>query len=109
MGDKPQFDRRVSGDYNYAEYDGVTLARVYQSLSNVYNQTIRKLGDNDLKVELTGVSARHGAGALEMIINYDHEALTKTRDSLASSSRDGDYVFSLHFFLRFIQRSPLPP
>ena len=31
----------------YEEYDGDTLERVWQSLFKVYNQTIRKLGDND--------------------------------------------------------------
>ena len=35
----------------YEEYDGDTLERVWQSLFKVYNQTLRKLGDNDFRVE----------------------------------------------------------
>ncbi|CAN0403648.1 unnamed protein product, partial [Laminaria digitata] len=35
----------------YEKYDGDTLERVWQSLFKVYNQTLRKLGDNDFHVE----------------------------------------------------------
>ena len=35
----------------YEEYDGATLERVWQSLFKVYNQKLRKLGDNDFSVE----------------------------------------------------------
>ena len=38
----------------YEEYDGATLKRVWQSLFKVYNQTLRKMGDNDFSVEHTG-------------------------------------------------------
>ena len=38
----------------YEEYDGDMLERVWQSLFKVYNQTLRKLGDNDFSVEHTG-------------------------------------------------------
>ena len=31
----------------YEEYDSATLERVLQSLFKVYNQTLRKMGDND--------------------------------------------------------------
>ena len=42
--------RRVGAAYLPAvrkEYDGDTLERVWQSLFTVYNQRLRKLGDND--------------------------------------------------------------
>ena len=38
----------------YEEYDSATLERVWQNLK-VYNQTLRKMGDNDFSVEHTGV------------------------------------------------------
>ena len=50
----------------YEEYDSATLERVWQSLFKVYNQTVRKMGDNDFSVEHTGVTARQKAGTLEM-------------------------------------------
>ena len=53
----------------YEEYDGATLERVWQSLFKVYNQTLRKLGDNDFSVEHTRVSARQMAGMLERVVN----------------------------------------
>ena len=53
----------------YEEYDGATLERVWQSLFKVYNQTLRKLGDNDFSVEHTRVSARQRAGMLERVVN----------------------------------------
>ena len=48
----------------YEEYDSATLERVWQSLFKVYNQTLRKMGDNDFSVEHTGVTARQKAGTL---------------------------------------------
>ena len=53
-----------------------------QSLFKVYNQTLRKLGDNDFIVERKGVSARQGAGTLERVVKYDQEAFTKAWDYL---------------------------
>ena len=48
----------------YEEYDSATFERVWQSLFKVYNQTLRKMGDNDCSVEHTGVTARQKAGTL---------------------------------------------
>ncbi|CAN0351880.1 unnamed protein product, partial [Laminaria digitata] len=48
----------------YEPYDAATLERVWQSLFKVYNQTLRKLGDNDFSVEHTGVSSRQRARTL---------------------------------------------
>ena len=53
----------------YEEYDGDTLERVWQSLFKVYNQTLRKLGDNDFRVEHTGVGKRQRDGTLETVVN----------------------------------------
>ena len=53
------------------EYDGDTLERVWQSLFKVYNQTLRKLGNNGFSVEHTGVRARQRAGTLERVVKYD--------------------------------------
>ncbi|CAN0246078.1 unnamed protein product, partial [Laminaria digitata] len=45
-------DELVKNIFNlYEEYGGDTLERVWQSLFKVYNQTLRKLGDNDFRVE----------------------------------------------------------
>ena len=54
----------------YEEYDSAILERVWQSLK-VYNQTLRKMGDNDFSVEHTGVTARQKAGTLERVVKYD--------------------------------------
>ena len=51
------------------EYDGDTSERVWQSLK-VYNQTLRKLGDNDFSVEHSGMRARQRAGTLERVVKY---------------------------------------
>ena len=67
---------------------GTSLAK--QSLFKVYNQTLRKLGDNDFIVERKGVSARQGAGTLERVVKYDQEAFTKAWDYLAKSPSDGE-------------------
>ncbi|CAN0304317.1 unnamed protein product [Laminaria digitata] len=74
----------------YEQYDAATLERVWQSLFKVYNQTLRKLGDNDFSVEHTGVSSRQRAGTLERVVKYDQEAFSKAWDYLASSSSDAE-------------------
>ena len=67
----------------YEEYDSATLERVLQSLFKVYNQTLRKMGDNDFinSVDHTGVTARQKAGTLERVVKYDQEAFTKAWDN----------------------------
>ena len=55
----------------YEEYDSATVERVWQSLFTVYNQTLRKMGDNGFIVEHTGVTARQKAGTLERVVKYD--------------------------------------
>ncbi|CAM9188403.1 unnamed protein product, partial [Laminaria digitata] len=72
----------------YEEYGGDTLERVWQSLFKVYNQTLRKLGDNDFRVEHTGVSARQRAGTLERVVKYDATAFSAAWDYLASSDNE---------------------
>ena len=74
----------------YEEYDSATLERVWQSLFKVYNQTLRKMGDNDFSVEHTGVTARQKAGTLERVAKYDQEAFTKAWDYLAAPTSDGE-------------------
>ena len=60
----------------HEEYDGETLERVWQRLCKVYNRTLRKMGDNDFKVEHTGVK-RQRAGTLEKVSKYYQEAFSK--------------------------------
>ena len=72
----------------YEEYDGDTLEQVWQSLFKLYNQTLRKLGDNDSRVEHTGVRKRQRDGTLEMVVNYDAEAFSAAWDYLADSDED---------------------
>ena len=74
----------------YEEYDGATLERVWQSLFKVYNQKLRKLGDNDFSVEHARVSARQRAGTLERVVKYDQEAFTKAWDYLTKSPSDDE-------------------
>ena len=75
----------------YEEYDSPTLERVWQSLFKVYNQTLRKMGDNDfISVEHTGVTAWQKAGTLERVVKYDQETFTKASDYLASPTSDGE-------------------
>ena len=74
----------------YAEYDGDTLERVWQSLFKVYNQTLRKMGDNDFRVEHTGVSARQKAGTLERVVEYDKKAFAEAWDYMAKSDSEGE-------------------
>ena len=72
----------------YEEYDGHTLERVWQSLFKVYNQTLRKLGDNDSRVEHTGVGKRQRDGTLETVVKYDAEAFSAAWDYLADSDKE---------------------
>ena len=88
----------------YEEYDSATLERVWQSLFKVYNQTLRKMGDNDFSVEHTGVRVPQRAAKLERVVKYDEEALRKVRDYLALSSNVGGRQL-LIFFLGV----PSPP
>ena len=74
----------------YEEYDSATLERVWQSLFKVYNQTLRKMGDNDFSVEHTGVTAPQKAGTLERVVKYDQETFTKAWDYLAAPTCDGE-------------------
>ena len=72
----------------YEEYDGDTLERVWQSLFKVYNQTLRKLGDNDFSVEHTGVRKRQREGTLERVVKYDVEAFKTAWDYLADEEEE---------------------
>ena len=82
----------------YEEHDGDTLEWVWQSLFKVYNQTLFKLGDNDFRVEHTGVKARQRAGTLERVVKYDAEVFNAAWDYLASSdSEDSFYIFFISF------------
>ena len=71
----------------YEEYDGDTLERVWQSLK-AYNQTLRKLGDNDFSVEHTGVRKRQREGTLERVVKYDVEAFKTAWDYLADEEEE---------------------
>ena len=70
------------------EYDGDTLERVWQSLLKVYHQTLRNLGDNDFRVEHTGVGKRQRDGTLETVVKYDAEAFSAAWDYLADSDKE---------------------
>ena len=92
MGDERQFDRRVGRDHPPA-VRGVRrrdfrtgVAKPFQGL----HQTLRKMGDNDLKVERTGVRNRHRAGTLERVVKYCQKTFSKAWDYLASSPSDGE-------------------
>ena len=74
----------------YEEYDSATLKRVWQNLFKVYNQTLRKMGDNDFSVEHTGVTARQKAGTLERVVKYYQEAFPKAWDYQAAPTSDGE-------------------
>ena len=78
-----------------------TSERVWQSLFKVYNQTLRKMGDNDFSEEHTGVRVRQMAGTLERVVKYDAVAFQKAWDFLASSD-DKDNFFFFFFFRRII-------
>ena len=56
-------------------------------LFKVYNQTLRKLGDNDTRVEHTGVGKRQRDGTLETVEKYDAEAFSAAWDYLADSDK----------------------
>ena len=72
----------------YEEYDGDMFERVWQSLFKVYNQTLRKLGDNDFSVEHTGVRKRQREGTLERVVKYDVEAFKTAWDYLADEEEE---------------------
>ena len=57
-------------------------------LFKVYNQTLRKLGDNDFRVEHTGVGKRQRDGTLETMVKYDAEAFSAAWDDLADSDKE---------------------
>ena len=57
-------------------------------LFKVYNQTLRKLGDNDFRVEHTGVGKRQRDGTLETVVKYDAEAFSAAWDYLADSDKE---------------------
>ena len=72
----------------YEEYDGHTLERVWQSPFKVYNQTLRTLGDNDLREEHTGVGKRQRDETLETVVKDDAEAFSAAWDYLADSDKE---------------------
>ena len=76
-----------------------TLERAWQSLFKIYNQTLRKMGDDDFSVEHTGVRVRKMAGTLERVVKYDAVASQKAWDFLASSDDEDNYFFSIFFFV----------
>ena len=43
---------------------------MWQSLFKVYNQTLRKVGNNDFAVEHIGVRKREREGTLERVVKY---------------------------------------
>ena len=57
-------------------------------LFKVYNQTLRKLGDNDFRVEHTGVGKRQRDGTLEAVVKYDAEAFSAAWNYLADSDKE---------------------
>ena len=85
----------------YEEYDGDALERVWQCLFKVYNQTLRKFGDNDLSVEHAGVRVRQRAGTLEWVVKYDVGAFQRAWDFLASSPSDSEDDYYLFIFRHF--------
>ena len=85
----------------YEEYDGDTLERVWQSLFKVYNQTLRKLGDNDFRVEHTGVGKRQRDGTLETVVKYDAEAFSAAWHYLADSDKEDSSRFYFYFLCVF--------
>lgn len=63
---------------------------MWQSLFKVYNQTLRKIGNNDFSVEHTEVSKRQREGTLERVVKYDKEAFDKAWAWMASSQSDDE-------------------
>ena len=85
----------------YEENDGDTFERGWQNLLKVYNQTLRKLGDNDiLRVEHVGVKAWQRAGMLQRVVKNDAEAFSAAWDYLASSDGEDFIYFFQVFFAR---------
>ena len=81
-----------------------TLERVWQSLFKVYNQTLRKMGDNDFSVEHTRVRARQMAGTLERVVKYDAVAFQKAWDFLAFSDDEDNYYYYYFFSSNYFPR-----
>ena len=81
-----------------------TLERVWQSLFKIYNQTLRKMGDDDFSVEHTGVRVRKMAGTLERVVKYDAVAFQKAWDFLASSDDEDNYFFFFFFSSNYFPR-----
>ena len=84
----------------YEENDGDTLERGWQNLLKVNNQTLRKLGDKDFRVEHVGVKAWQRAGMLERVVKNDAEAFSAAWDCLASSDGEDFIYFFQVFFAR---------
>ena len=61
----------------YEAYDGDTLERVWQSLFKVYNQTLGKLGENEVRAEHTGVGKRQRDGTLGTVVNMTRKPLAR--------------------------------
>ena len=87
------FNPKIQSKYSQVD----TLERVWQSLFNVYNQTLRQMGDNDFSVEHTGVRVRQMAGTLERVVKYDAVAFQKAWDFLASSDDEDKYIYIFFF------------
>lgn len=73
------------------------------SIFKVYNQTLRKMGDNDLSVEYSGVKKRQRAGSLERVVKCGKEVFHKAWAWMASNPSDSvtartiDRIFCRHF------------
>ena len=61
---------------------------IFFFLFKVDNQTLRKLGDNDFRVEHTGVGKRQRDGTLETVVKGDAEAFSAAWDYLADSGKE---------------------
>ena len=85
MGKRQSPDGRYPGG---RPFEQTPVERVWQSLFKVYNQTLRKLGDNDFSVEHSGVRVRQRAGTLERVVKYDVDAFKAAWDFL-SDAEDG--------------------
>ena len=79
-----------------------TLERVWQSLFKVYNQTLRKMGDNDFSVEHTGVRVRQMAGTLEWVVKYDAVAFQKAWTFWRPATTRTTFFFLFFFLFRRI-------
>lgn len=59
--------------------------RASQTLFNVLNKTIDKLGNNDFNVNHTGVTMWQRLGTLEREVEYDEDNLEKSWEALTES------------------------